>query len=60
MNYHLGCGFGRGEHGVLYIDPTKYLNKMIATYKQMYGQPARGPRCCWLRMITLNLMTLTS
>ena len=38
MNFHMGCGSGQNEHDVLSMDPTKYLNKMVETYKQLYGQ----------------------
>ena len=39
MNFHLGCGFGRDLHGVLYMDPTKYkyLTKMMGNFDLMFG-----------------------
>ena len=37
MNFHLGCGFERDEHGVLCMNPIKFIEKMEASYEQMFG-----------------------
>ena len=46
MNLHLlGCGFGCDSHGVLFMDPTKYLvDKMMGIYQQLYGYALK--KCC--------------
>ena len=37
MAFHLGCGFERDKHGVLCMDPIKYIDKMVQSYEQLYG-----------------------
>ena len=45
ISFHLGCGFSRDEHNILCMDPKKYIEKMIQSYKQMFGTKlGRKPR----------------
>jgi len=37
LSFHLGCGFERDEHGVLCMDPKKYISKMEDSFKQLFG-----------------------
>ena len=37
LSFHLGCGFHRDIKGVLCMDPLKYIEKMEASYKQLFG-----------------------
>ena len=37
LNFHLGCGFSCDNNGSLYMDPGKYIEQMIETYKQHCG-----------------------
>jgi hypothetical protein len=37
MSFHLGCDYARDEHGVMCISPTKYICKVVDSYKQMFG-----------------------
>jgi hypothetical protein len=37
IEYHLGCDFFRDEEGVLCFAPRKYIDKLIASYKRMFG-----------------------
>ena len=37
LSFHLGCGFHRDVTGVLCMDPLKYIEKMEASYKQLFG-----------------------
>ena len=36
LNFHLGCGFHRDSTGTLCMDPGKYINQMIDSYKQHF------------------------
>ena len=38
MAFHLGCGFERDDDGILCMDPKKYIEKMIQSYEQLYGE----------------------
>jgi hypothetical protein len=38
IKFHLGMDFTRDEDGTLCIAPTKYIEKMIGTYKQFFGE----------------------
>jgi hypothetical protein len=37
VNYHLGTTFERDADGVLCLKPIKYIKKMVANYKRIYG-----------------------
>jgi len=37
LSFHLGCGFERDAKGILCMDPLKYIEKMEASYKQLFG-----------------------
>ena len=46
LSYHLGCDYFRDDHGVLCSVPRKYIDRMLDTYAQMFGQkpkPASSP-----------------
>jgi len=38
ISFHLGCEFVRDEDGVLCLRPRKYIDRMVATYEQMFGE----------------------
>ena len=38
LNFHLGCGFGRDPDGTLYMDPKRFIEKMINGYEQMFSE----------------------
>jgi len=38
LSYHLGCDYFRDEVGMLCSAPKKYVDRMIDTYFQMFGQ----------------------
>jgi hypothetical protein len=42
IDYHLGQAFSRNEDGELEISARRYVDKMIDTYNQMFGEK---PRC---------------
>ena len=37
LNFHLGCGFDRDKDGTLYMDPGKYIDRMMEAYEQHFG-----------------------
>ena len=37
LNFHLGCGFHRDSTGTLCMDPGKYIDQMMESYKQHFG-----------------------
>ena len=37
LNFHLGCGFEWDSDGTLAMDPSRYINKMVQSYEQMFG-----------------------
>jgi len=37
MTFHLGCDFTRDPDGVLCLSPTKYIMKVVDTYKRLFG-----------------------
>ena len=47
LNFHLRCGFSRDKDGTLYMDPGKYIDRMIEAFKQHFGvkpdMKARSP-----------------
>ena len=38
ISFHLGCEFVRDEEGVLCLRPRKYIERMVASYEQMFGE----------------------
>jgi hypothetical protein len=44
ISFHLGCDFFRDSDGVMCMAPKKYIEKMISTYEQMFGEK---PRTCY-------------
>ena len=38
ISFHLGMDFFRDEDGTLCIAPVKYIEKMIGSYRQMFGE----------------------
>ena len=38
LSYHLGCDYFRDDNGVLCSAPWKYIDRMLDTYAQMFGQ----------------------
>ena len=41
INYHLGCDFYRDSEGTLCMAPKKYIERMIDTYHQIFGEKPR-------------------
>jgi hypothetical protein len=35
--FHLGCNFGRDEDGTLYLEPVKFIEKMVQNYERHFG-----------------------
>ena len=43
IQYHLGCDFGWDLDGTFYYTPKKYIEKMMETYKNTFGEaPKEG------------------
>ena len=38
ISFHLGCDFVRDDDGVLCLKPRKYIDRMVASYEQMFGE----------------------
>ena len=38
LNFYLGCGFQRDTTGTLCMDPGKYIDRMMESYKQYFGE----------------------
>ena len=38
ISFHLGCDFIRDDDGVLCLKPRKYIDRMVASYEQMFGE----------------------
>ena len=38
INYDLGCGYTRDEHGTLVADPRKYVDKILESYEKTVGE----------------------
>ena len=38
LTFHLGCDYVRDSDGTLFAQPKKYLEKMLLSYKLMFGQ----------------------
>ena len=45
ISYHLGMEFYRDKNGVLCISARRYVEKMIETYKQMFGRMPPTRNC---------------
>lgn len=41
LSYHLVCDYFRDDDDVLYSAPKKYIDGMMETYYQMFGQPPK-------------------
>ena len=42
MKFHLGCDFGRDEHGTLYFGPQKYIERLEKQYIDMFGKKPKA------------------
>ena len=38
IKFHLGMDFYRDEEGTMCIAPVKYIEKIVANYKLMFGE----------------------
>ena len=38
IKFHLGCGFDRDEDNTLYMDPSRYIDKMTDSYQRFFGE----------------------
>ena len=38
ISFHLGCEFVRDDEGILCLRPRKYIERMVASYEQMFGE----------------------
>ena len=41
LEFHLGADFYRDKSGCLCMAPRKYIERLIASYEQMFGEPPR-------------------
>jgi hypothetical protein len=41
MSYHLGCDYTRDPDGTLSYGPRRYIEKILDSYEQMYGEQPR-------------------
>jgi len=44
ITYHLGCDFRRDKDGTLCVGPVKYIEKMMTSFKDMFG---KEPKSFW-------------
>ena len=45
IEYHLGSNFFRDEEGILHMSATKYIDRMVESYQNMFGEkPKRNIR----------------
>jgi hypothetical protein len=42
ISFHLGCNFERDENGVLLMRPTKFIERMVESYRQMFGEKPKS------------------
>ena len=42
LTYHFGCDYTRDPDGTLVCELRQYIEKMIGTYKQMFGEKSRA------------------
>ena len=45
ISFHLGCDFVRDSDGVLCLKPRKYIDRMVASYEQMFGEKPSTRGC---------------
>ena len=38
ISFHLGCDFVRDDDGILCLKPRKYIDRMVSSYEQMFGE----------------------
>ena len=38
VTFHLGCDYYRDEDGTLCVGPQKYIDRMVDSYKQLFGE----------------------
>ena len=41
ITYHLGMDFFRNEDGVLCLAPCKYIERIMANYEPIFGEPPK-------------------
>ena len=41
VKFHLGCDYYRDDEGVLCVGPHKYIDRMVDSYTQMFGEKPR-------------------
>jgi hypothetical protein len=41
ISFHLGMDFARDEDTTLCLSSTKYVEKLIKSYKRMFGEPTK-------------------
>ena len=44
ISYHLGCGYTRDDDGTLVVDPRKFIEKILESYKKMFGEKPKKTR----------------
>ena len=45
ISFHLGCGFEQDRYNLLYMNPKKYIEKMMQSYERMFGErPNKRPK----------------
>ena len=56
ITYHLGCDFIRDENDILCIQPKMYIEKMVATYKCLFGTKPKDMYTSppWRKVTTLR------
>ena len=42
LKYHLGCDFERDPDGTFFYGPIKYVEKMLDTYKRLFGEKPKS------------------
>jgi hypothetical protein len=57
ITFHLGCDFHCDQHGVLCMEPCKYILKMVSTYECLFGQ--KLPKGVCLLLIPKIILNLT-
>jgi len=41
ITFHLGMDFSRDQYGILTMAPKKYIEKMVANYERLFGEPPK-------------------
>ena len=44
ISYHLGYGYTRDEDGTLVADPRRYVEKILESYENMFGEKTKKTR----------------